>query len=132
MNMRRVTHALLALTMTATAAIVLTANDSTANVVGPKKVLVLRVAASDDTTTVANRWSKTDAESIFAKVDDLFQKTSYGKMSLDITVTDQFSLPSPENSYRNGNISSTAQWNKVWTDAVANAPAGLDCSTGTR
>ena len=102
------------------------ATSTSAAPTGPQKILVLRVKAADDNANVANRWDKTQAEAIFGKLNDLWKQTSYGKMSLDVTVTDQYALPGNEDDYRTGDILENAEWSKVWKDAAASAPSGLN------
>jgi M6 family metalloprotease-like protein len=93
---------------------------------GVRKVMVLRVRAADDTTASATRWDTAQATTVFNKLHDMFAATSYGKLDLSFQITDQYALPGNENDYRTGDLSSDTEWDKTFTDAVANAPGGLD------
>ena len=68
-----------------------------ADVLGAKKAVVLRVYFNDYAN--ATRFSKTDVEGIVDSMNDLSEKTSYGKISVTREVSDLFQLPDDHDEY---------------------------------
>lgn len=105
---------------------------STADVVGTKRVMVLRVYFNDYTAT--SRFSRTQVEGFFGDLDQLWSRTSYGKISISAQVTDLYKLPSNRSAYiddfSDGDLSNGSKFWKVLNDAIDNAPtnAGLSWS----
>jgi hypothetical protein len=99
-----------------------------ADVLGIKKVMVLRVYFNDYTAT--SRYSKTQVEGFFSKLDTLWQDTSYSKISISYQISDLFQLPDDRSLYiddfATGDLSNGGKFDKVLNDAIANSPAGLD------
>lgn len=109
-----------------------TAPDSTralaADVLGVKNVMVLRVYFNDYSAT--SRYSRTQVETMMGQISTLYANTSYGKASTSARVSDLYKLPKNRSSYiddfADGDLSNGSKYGLVLTDAIANAPAGLD------
>ena len=111
-----------------------------ADVLGTKKAMVLRVYFDDYTNT--SRFSQTDVQGLVASMNDLWQKTSYGKISVVSVVSALYELPDNRSAYIDdlppcepdpaiqplGDLSCGDKFLKVLNDAIDNAPAGLDWS----
>ncbi len=110
-----------------------------AAVTGPQKVLVLRVYFADYPN--ASRYTKAEVEGFFGLLDELWQDTSYDNISVSYEVSDLFQMPDNRSEYiddggtpdtcaedSSGDLSCGGKYLKILTDAVNNAPAGLDWS----
>jgi hypothetical protein len=108
-------------------------------IIGPQKVLVLRVYFADYPAT--SRYTKSEVEGFFDELDTLWQNTSYGNISIEYEVSTLFQLPGNRSAYiddggtpdtcaedSSGDLSCGGKYLKVLTDAVNNAPNGLDWS----
>ena len=99
-----------------------------ADVTGPQKIIVLRVYFND--YPASSTYSKAQVEGFYDNLDQLWQDTSYGKISLVYQVTDLFQLPDNRSLYvddlSGGDLSNGGKFGKVLTDAIANSPGGLD------
>ncbi len=97
-------------------------------VLGAQKVMVLRVYFKDYANN--SRYTKAQVQGFFGQLDTLWQKTSYGKISINYQVTDLFQLPDNRSLYiddiADGDLSNGGKFDKIIDDAIANAPAGLD------
>ncbi len=95
---------------------------------GTKNIMVLRVYFKDYSNT--SRYSKADVEAFFDELDQLWQDTSYGKISIQARVSDLYQLPDNRSEYiddeSTGDLSKGDKFWKVLNDAIANAPSGLD------
>lgn len=98
-----------------------------ADVLGPKRAIVLRVYFNDYVN--ASRYTKVQVEGMFDELDTLWRNTSYNKINIDYQVSELFQLPDNRSEYVNdyptGDLSES-KFYKVIADAVDNAPAGLD------
>ncbi|MCL4861858.1 MAG: hypothetical protein KJZ93_20740, partial [Caldilineaceae bacterium] len=98
-----------------------------ADVLGPKRAMVLRVYFNDYVN--ASRYTKAEVEGMFDELDTLWRNTSYNKINIDYQVSELFQLPDNRSAYVNdyptGDLSE-GKFYKVIADAVANSPAGLD------
>jgi hypothetical protein len=68
-----------------------------ADILGPKKLVVLRVYFKDYANT--SRYSKVQVESLVANLDTLWRNTSYHKISIDAQVSDLYQLPDNRSLY---------------------------------
>ena len=106
-------------------------------VTGPQKVLVLRVYFADYPNT--SRYSKSEVESFFGELNQLWQHNSYGQISITYEVSSLFQMPDNRSAYiddggtpgtcaetSQGDLSCGGKYLKILTDAVNNAPDGLD------
>jgi hypothetical protein len=110
-----------------------------AAVTGPQKVLVLRVYFAD--YPAASRYTKAEVEGFFEQLNELWQDTSYGNISVSYEVSDLFQMPDNRSEYiddggtpdtcaedSSGDLSCGGKYLKILTDAVNNASASLDWS----
>jgi hypothetical protein len=101
-----------------------------ADVLGPKKIMVLRVYFNDYPNT--SRYTKAEVEGFFGELNTLWKNTSYDKISINYQVTDLYQLPDDRSDYiddfATGDLSTGDKFWKVLDDAIANAPAGFDWS----
>ncbi|MCB9121932.1 MAG: hypothetical protein H6640_19585 [Caldilineaceae bacterium] len=109
-----------------------------APVLGSKKAMVLRVYFKDYANT--SRFSQAQVQNLITSMDDLWQKTSYGKINVVSVVSDLYQLPKNRSEYIDdsppcepdpairplGDLSCGDKFLKVLNDAIDNAPAGLD------
>ncbi|MFQ5857766.1 MAG: hypothetical protein ACE5LU_19345, partial [Anaerolineae bacterium] len=117
-----------------------------ADVLGTKKVVVLRVYFKDRTKT--SRYSKTQVEGFFKELDKLWRNTSYNKINLKYQVSDLFQLPDNRSAYIDdgdgpgnggdgvegtpcdpsswGDLSCGNKFLKALNDAIDKSPNGLD------
>jgi hypothetical protein len=99
-----------------------------ADVLGTKKVVVLRVYFHDYAN--ASRYSTVQVEGFFNQLDTLWQNTSYTKINIAHVVSALYQLPDNRSSYiddfASGDLSNGGKFDKVLDDAIANSPAGLD------
>ena len=99
-----------------------------ADVTGPQKVVVLRVYFHDYANT--STYSKAQVEGFFDDLDKLWRNTSYNTISIDYQVSGLYQLPDNRSAYiddfSDGDLSNGGKFGKVLTDAIANAPSGLD------
>jgi len=106
------------------------ARPATAAVLGTKRLIVLRVYFNDYSAT--SHYTKTQVEGLFGNLDQLYKNMSYGRMNLNYQVSDLYKLPSNRSAYiddfSDGDLSNGGKFDKVLTDAIANAPSGLDWS----
>ena len=106
---------------------------------GAQKVLVLRVYFADYANT--SRYTQGEVEGFFDELDQLWQDTSYGNISITYEVSSLFQLPDNRSEYiddggavdtcaedSGGDLSCGGKYLKVLTDAVNAAPDGLDWS----
>ncbi|MCO6450206.1 MAG: hypothetical protein J5I90_05400 [Caldilineales bacterium] len=97
-------------------------------IVGVKKVVVLRVFFNDYAN--ASTFSQAQVQGLFDNLDQLWQDTSYGQISIDHEVSTLFQLPSNRVAYiddfPDGDLSNGGKYQKVLDDAVANAPNTVD------
>ena len=95
-------------------------------VTGAQRVMVLRVYFNDYAAT--SRYTQAEVQGLFANLDQLFQDTSYGNMSIDYQVSSLFQLPDNRSAYvddvSNGDVSNGGKFNKVLLDAIDNSPTG--------
>ncbi len=102
--------------------------EAAADVLGPKKVMVLRVYFNDYAANT--RYTKAQVEGFFDELDTLWKNTSYNKINIDYEVSDLFQLPDNRSAYvddfGDGDLSNGNKYWKVLDDAIDNAPAGLD------
>ena len=105
-----------------------------ADFVGQKKFLVLRVQAHDATTTT---YTAAQVQTHFDAITTLWgPHSSYGKIQPKFQISDLYTLPANFSDYVNSipsggtsaDSSTDAAFVKALTDAVANAPSGLDWS----
>lgn len=101
---------------------------SAAPVLGTQKAVVLRVYFQDYPAT--SRYSLTEVQGFWSNLDQLWQDTSYSKISIDYEVSSLFQLPDNRNMYvddfATGDLSTGSKYIKVLTDAIANSPGGID------
>jgi hypothetical protein len=108
-------------------------------VTGPQKVLVLRVYFAD--YAAETRYTKTEVEGFFDELNTLWQHNSYDQISIDYEVSELFQMPDNRSEYiddsgtpdtcaedSGGDLSCGGKYLKILTDAVNNAPDGLDWS----
>jgi hypothetical protein len=99
-----------------------------ADVLGPKKAIVLRVYFHDRTSV--SHYTKAQVEGFYDQLNQLWQHTSYGKISINYVVSDLFQLPGNRSDYIDdlptGDLSNGSKFGQVLTDAIANSPAGID------
>jgi hypothetical protein len=98
------------------------------DVLGPKKVMVLRVYFHDYTAT--SRYTQAQVEGLFVLLDQLWRNTSYNKISITYTVSSLYQLPDNRSAYitdyATGDLSDNGKFWKVLEDAINHAPAGLN------
>ncbi|MCB0050883.1 MAG: hypothetical protein KDE24_15230, partial [Caldilinea sp.] len=68
-----------------------------APVLGSKKAMVLRVYFKDYANT--SRFSQAQVQNLITSMDDLWQKTSYGKINVVSVVSDLYQLPKNRSEY---------------------------------
>jgi len=116
------------------------------------RVMLLRVYFNDYAAT--SRFTQAEVQGLFDnEMDQLWQDTSYGHIGIDAQVTALYQLPDnradyvtdcpgegwpacptdngnppPSGTVLSGDISSGAEFNSIFTDAIDNVPAGLDWS----
>lgn len=102
-----------------------------ADVLGTKKVMVLRVYFQDYAAT--SRYTQPQVAAMFDNLDTLWQNTSYTRINIAHVVSDLYQLPSNRSGYVDdsggagtGDLSTGTQFTKLLADSIANAPAGLD------
>ena len=99
-----------------------------ADVLGTKKVMVLRVYFQDYSAT--SRYTQAQVEGLFDELDELWQHTSYTKIDIAHVVSALYQLPDDRSDYiddfSDGDLSNGGKFDKVLADAIANAPGGLD------
>lgn len=97
------------------------------DLLGPQKILVLRVLAKDQTTTT---FSDAQVQAQFDQIRDLWgAHSSYGKIQPQFQITSLYSLPGSFADYIDeGDHSSAPAFYKAVGDAVSAAPPGLDWS----
>jgi hypothetical protein len=104
--------------------------EAAADVLGPKRVMVLRVYFNDYPANT--RYTKTQVEGFFGELDQLWKDTSYNKINIVSQVSDLYILPDNRSLYvddfDDGDLSNDSKFWKVLDDAIDNAPAGLDWS----
>lgn len=113
------------------------ANLLAGEVSGPQKVLVLRVYFAD--YPAETRYTREEVEDLFVELDGLWQDISYGHISIQYEVSELFQLPDNRSEYiddggtpgtcaedSSGDLSCGGKYLKILTDAVDNAPDGLD------
>lgn len=107
---------------------IIPATANAAPVLGPKKVMVLRVYFQDYAAT--SRYTQVQVQGFFSNLDTLWQNTSYTKININAVVSTLFQLPDNRNLYIDdfptGDLSNGGKFSKVLTDAIANSPGGLD------
>jgi Dockerin type I domain/Thrombospondin type 3 repeat len=113
----------------ATACLWLTAPTFAADVLGTKKVMVLRVYFHDYAAT--SRYTKTQVEGFFGTdLNQVWKNTSYNKIDIAHVVSDLYQLPDNRSAYiddfSDGDLSNGGKFDKVLADAIANSPGGLD------
>ncbi len=98
------------------------------DVLGAKKVMVLRVYFHDYTAT--SRYTQAQVEGFYVLLDQLWRNTSYNKINITYTVSSLYQLPDNRSAYiddySDGDLSGGGKFWKVVEDAIAHAPAGLD------
>ena len=98
------------------------------DVLGPKKVMVLRIHFHDYAAT--SRYTKAQVEGFFGDLDHLWQHTSYAKISVNSVVSDLYQLPDNRSAYiddfGDGDLSGGGKFGKVLEDAINASPGGLD------
>ncbi len=102
-----------------------------ADVLGTKKVMVLRVYFHD--YAASSRYTKAQVEGFFGnELNQLWKDTSYNRIDIAAVVTDLFQLPDNRSEYidddPDGDLSNGGKYMKVLSDAVAASPASLDWS----
>ena len=105
------------------------ANVLAEDVLGTKKVMVLRVYFHD--YAASSRYSKAQVEGFFGTdLNQVWKQTSYNKIDIANVVSDLFQLPDNRSAYiddfSDGDLSNGGKFSKVLTDAIDNSPAGLD------
>ncbi|MBV7339950.1 hypothetical protein KFU94_69430 [Chloroflexi bacterium TSY] len=99
-----------------------------AAVLGPKKVLVLRVYFNDYSAT--STFNANEVAGLFDNVNTLWKNTSYGKMSIDYVISGLFKLPGDRRDYvddrPDGDRSRGAKADRLMTDAVNNVPFSVN------
>ncbi len=94
-------------------------------ITGAKKVVVLRVYFKDYTNT--STFTQSQVQALFDRLDQLWQDTSYGQISINHEVSTLFQLPDNRDKYiddfPDGDLSNGGKYYKVLSDAVANAPS---------
>jgi hypothetical protein len=102
--------------------------EAAADVLGPKRVMVLRVHFNDYAAN--SRYTKAQVEGFFGELDQLWRDTSYNKINIVSQVSDLYILPDNRSLYvddfPDGDLSNGDKFWKVLDDAIDNAPAGLD------